>query len=193
MKKQSIKTKFNLREIDLKLIFIGALILISFIAPYLHIFLPKESTVKVFGFRNLRTFMYSFGLPVSLFACSCILTYATSFINKDNFKKLFLITSLLFNYTSVFNFIWIFWASSDLSKLQYYISLALISLIFTYTYFLFYKKYTNYTNLLKNNIKTLFNFMFSLTTKNYIKEEKEEEFAIYRIEVTDSVIINEKD
>ena len=53
-------------EIRVIYIFYGAVILLSFIAPYSHIFFDKASTIKVFGFNNLRTFMYAIGLPCSI-------------------------------------------------------------------------------------------------------------------------------
>lgn len=189
--KQSIKTKYSLRTTDLKFIIIGALILIAFIAPYLHIFLPKESTVKVFGFRNFRTFMYSFGLPLSLFACSNILIYASTFVKE--FKKPFTICGFLFNYTSIFHFVWIFWADTDLSRTQYYISIVAISLVFTLVYANFIILYNRHIESLKYKIKTLFTFIYSLNTNNYVKKSKHEDFAIKRIEVTDAVILEKNE
>lgn len=54
------------------------------------------------------------------------------------------------------------------------------------------KMYSGKINKLNQKIKTLFTFIYSLNTTNVIKEEKEREFAISRIEVTDEVILEKQ-
>ena len=119
----SIKTRFSFQTIALKLVYalIGAIILLAFIAPYLNIFLDKTSTVKVFGFKNFRTFTYVIGLPSSLMVCSFLLLYI-SLKTKYSIGRL---ASCLFLYSSLFQFIWIFWDAHDLPKTLYHISIAI--------------------------------------------------------------------
>lgn len=119
----SIKTRFSFQTIALKLVYalIGAIILLAFIAPYLNIFLDKTSTVKVFGFKNFRTFTYVIGLPSSLMVCSFLLLYI-SLKTKYSIGRL---ASCLFLYSSLFQFIWIFWDAPDLPKTLYHISIAI--------------------------------------------------------------------
>ena len=97
----SIKTRFSFQTIALKLVYalIGAIILLAFIAPYLNIFLDKTSTVKVFGFKNFRTFTYVIGLPSSLMVCSFLLLYI-SLKTKYSIGRL---ASYLFLYSSFFS------------------------------------------------------------------------------------------
>ena len=119
----SIKTRY-IQTIALKLVYalIGAIILLAFIAPYLNIFLDKTSTVKVFGFKNFRTFRaYVIGLPSSLMVCSFLLLYI-SLKTKYSIGRL---ASCLFLYSSFFQFIWIFWDAPDLPKTLYHISIAI--------------------------------------------------------------------
>jgi hypothetical protein len=122
----SIKTRFSFKTIGINFfyVFIGVIILLAFIVPYLSIFLDKTSTVKVFGFRNLRTFTYVIGLPSSLMVCSFLLLYI-SLKTKYSIGRL---ASYLFLYSSLFQFIWIFWDAADLPKTLYHISIAIASL-----------------------------------------------------------------
>ena len=123
-------------------IILGAVILFCFIAPYIHIFLDKSAKIKWFGFRNLRSFFYAFGLPLSLFACSSMFLFALNYQRDLKFKLYFTIIALLFNYSSIFHFFWIFWIRTpDFSKIQYYMSIVVISGVFTYVYYMFYKHY----------------------------------------------------
>ena len=125
----STKTKFNLHTIVIYSIHIvtGAIILLAFVAPYLNIFLDKTSTTKVFGFKNLRTFSYVIGLPISLLVCSFMLLY----ISLKTKYKIGKLASYLFLYSSLYQFIWIFWNAPDLPKKIYHISIAAASLVTT--------------------------------------------------------------
>lgn len=112
-------------EIRVIYIIYGAVILLSFIAPYSHIFFDKASTIKVFGFNNLRTFMYAIGLPCSILVCSYLLIIS----NIRAKTKLNRVAGYLFLYSSIFHFIWIFWPGSDLPENAYYFSIAISSLV----------------------------------------------------------------
>lgn len=91
-------------EIRVIYIICGVVILLSFIAPYSHIFFDKASTIKVFGFNNLRTFMYTIGLPCSILVCSYLLIIS----NMRAKTKLNRVAGYLFLYSSIFHSIWLF-------------------------------------------------------------------------------------
>ncbi len=121
-KAQAIGTKFLL-------VLLGAIIVMAVIAPYIHIFLDRKDTVEVFGFRNLRNFLYAIGLPISLFFCASLLFYTTKYIKEDSPKLYLKIVSSLFLWSSFFQFIWIFWDRQDLDKSFYYFSMIMLSAI----------------------------------------------------------------
>lgn len=154
----------------------------SFIAPYLHIELPKTSKVKVFGFRNLRSFMYAFGMPLSLFTCTSLFLYATSYIKEQKIKKIFLVISLMFNYTSIFHFVWIFWSQKDLPKGQYYLAISILSLVFVYTYYLFFRFRKSHVIKLQKALNTISHFAF-IGVKKYIHPDKMEDYEKDSIQV----------
>lgn len=72
-----------------------------------------------------------------------------------------------------------------------YTILFIIALIASYYFLeLLIKAYSKKIKKLHLNIKKLCSFMYSLNTNNFIKEEKEVDFAIKRIEVADFVILD---
>ncbi len=159
------------------------LTLICFIAPFIPILLDKNSEVEWFGFANLRFFLYAFGLPLSLFACSSFLLFVLKYINEIKFKLYFTIVALLFNYTSVFHFVWIFWIKApDFSEMHYYISIALISFIYIIVYYLFYKHYRLTISKLQNALNAISIFAFH-GVKKHIEEDKLDAYAKDSIEV----------
>ena len=127
----------NFQLIGNNLIYIlsGAAILFAFAAPYLHIFLNKRSTVKVFGFLNMQSFMYVIGLPCSLLVCSCLLLHLSLKVKE----RTVYMAAFLFLYSSFFQFIWIFWYKPDLPKSIYFISVALGSMIASYLIYLIFR------------------------------------------------------
>ncbi len=178
---QSTKTEYETQGAEgVNKIMIGViflLTLISFIAPYAPIFLDKTSKVEWFGFENLRFFLYAFGLPLSLFTCSSFFLFALKYVNEVKFKLYFTIVALLFNYTSFFHFVWIFWVKTpDFSELQYYISITGISIIYTAVYVLLYKHYKLTIHKLQNALNAISTFAFH-GVKKHIKEENFEDYA----------------
>jgi hypothetical protein len=162
---------------------ICALTLISFIAPYIPIFLDKTSEDEWFGFRNLRFFLYAFGLPLSLFACSSLLLFTLKYMNEFKLKLYLTIAAMLFNYTSIFHFVWIFWVKGpDFSEIQYHVSIVAISAIYTCVYILFYKHYQLSIHKLQNALNAISIFAFS-GVKKHIKEDSFDDYAKDSIEV----------
>ena len=173
---KSTKEKLKARTIGVKILFIitGVIILIGFIAPYVHIEMDRTSNVKVFGFRNLRSFFYSLGIPTSLLVCSSLFLYATNYINESGIKKYFVLTSLLFCYNSFFQYIWIFWSESDLSRGAYYTSIAGLSLVFSFAYYLLYKFYTPTIIKLKEALQEAISFFVG--AKKHVSEKNRKEY-----------------
>lgn len=130
-----IKLNFQLIGNSLINSFSGAAILFAFAAPYLHMFLNKTSTEKVFGFLNMQSFMYAIGLPSSLMVCSCLLLHLSFKVKQ----RTVYMASFLFLYSSFFQFIWIFWYEPDLPKSLYFISVALGSLVASYLIYLIFR------------------------------------------------------
>ncbi len=162
--------------IGVKILFtiIGVIILIGFIAPYLHIEMDKTSKIKVFGFRNMRSFLYSIGIPTSLLVCSSLFLYATNYIVESKMKKYFIFASLLFCYNSFFQYTWIFWAESDLSRGAYYASIAGLSLGFCGAYYLLYKFYVPTIVKLKDALQEA--ILFFVGAKKHIPKENQKEY-----------------
>ena len=184
MKYSLIKRKWLPQGIDLRLIFIGVVILVCLIAPYVHILVDNDSQVEWFGFSNLRVFLYSIGMPISLLCASCIILTATNFISDNKFKTYFISVALLFNYSSVFYLIWIFWSSSDLTETQYYMSIAGISLLFTIAYYIFYKHYHFTITKLQSALNAISRFAF-IGVKKHIHPDKMKDYNIDSIKSLD--------
>lgn len=173
---------------------IGVIVLLCFIAPYIHILLPKTSTVKVFGFRNLRSFMYAIGVPLSLFACATLFLFSLNYLEGNKqLKKYLQAIAFLFCYNAFFQFIWIFWATTDLSKPTYYTSIAFLSFFLLLIYFFLYKNYNSTTLYLKNTISVLFDFIVISTPKKYISKEDQKNYVEDYLELTHTISKNEKE
>ena len=173
---KSTKETSKAQTIGVNILFmlIGAIILIGFIAPYLHIEMDRTSTSKVFGFRNLRTFFYSIGIPTSLLICSSLFLYATNYINESRIKKYFVFVALLFCYNSFFQYIWIFWSESDLSRGTYYASIAGLSFGFCCAYYLLYKFYIPTIVKLKEALQEAISFFVG--AKKHIPKDNRKEY-----------------
>ena len=186
-----IKKKYKALPIEIKVlsVLVGAIIVLSFIAPYIHIILSKKSNIKVFGFNNLRGFMYAFGTPFSLLICSSLLTLASKYIFERVPKICFKICGLIFLYSSIFQFIWIFWAATDLPKSAYYISIAILSFVPILITNKIYNRYQLGIEKTKQSIRNLISFLYSLDKKGFIKEEKLIEYKKERGVLTNKTIL----
>lgn len=147
-----------------KYVMIGAIVLLSIIAPYIHMFFDKTSNKEIFGFTKMRDFLYAIGVPSSLLTCSMLLMYTLSLISDKKKQKYLMVVAVLFLFNSFFQFIWIFWSGSDLSNEAYYFSVIGLSILFTSVYFLIYQHYLY--NLSK--LKFAFNDLLALLIR--IKE-----------------------
>ncbi|WP_430412839.1 hypothetical protein [Kordia sp.] len=186
-----IKKKWKVLTIETKLLLsiFGAIIVLSFIAPYIHIPLSKTSIVKVFGFRNLRSFMYASGTPYSLLVCSFLLILASKYIFESVPKIFFKICGLVFLYSSIFQFIWIFWAATDLPKSAYYSSITVLSLVPIYIINRLYNKYQIGIEKTKQTIRNLISFLYSLDKKGYVKDDRLNEYRKERTIITQETIL----
>ncbi|MGH1384000.1 hypothetical protein [Kordia sp.] len=187
-----IKKKYKALPIETKvlIVLVGAIIVISFIAPYIHIFLSKTSKDKVFGFNNLRAFTYASGTPYSLLICSSLLILASKYIFERVPKICFKICGHIFLYSSIYQFIWIFWAASDLPKPAYYSSIAILSLIPILISNKIYSRYHLGIEKTKQSIRNLISFLYSLDKEGFIKDEKLIEYKKQRGTVTHKTILD---
>ncbi|CAL2078168.1 hypothetical protein [Tenacibaculum sp. 190524A02b] len=156
-------------------IFIGAVIILFVIAPYIHIFSDKTDRIKVFGFRNLRSFLYVIGLPMSLFLCSTLLFIASKYIEEKFVKSFFTKVSFLFLWSSFFQFIWIFWDRKDLPKSAYYISIIILSVVITLVFKQLLVARKSMLLKLKNAIASLSRFSF-IDAKKHIKSDSKDAY-----------------
>jgi hypothetical protein len=105
------------------------------IAPFLHILPSKESTEKIFGFTNMRTFLYAIGFPFSLFTVSVFVAFLANLIELRPYKKALKIGSITFISVSVYFIIWTFWYKKDFNVYAYYSAMGLASI--TTSYFIY--------------------------------------------------------
>lgn len=112
------KAKINL---FIFLMTLGAIV--AAIAPFSHIPFDKTSTVKVFGFRNARVFLYSLGMPVTIFLSSLIMSFTSNFIEIKLVYKVVRNVSIIFLSIALYYLIWTFTASSakDWNPIVYYL------------------------------------------------------------------------
>lgn len=123
----------------------------------------------------MRSFLYAIGLPISLLTCSLSLLYSTKFITIELPRKYFSIISLLFLWSSFFQFIWIFWDRQDLPKETYYTFIIVMSFL---TSFFFQKAIVQRKESLvklQGIINSLSRFSI-ITVKKYIPAENEGEY-----------------
>ncbi len=98
------------------------------IAPFVHILFPKESSEKVFGFPSMRVFLFSIGLPISLFILSLFIAFFSNFIELKEYKKSMRIGSICFLFTSSYFIIWTFWYRADFDIYLYYGAMVIVSI-----------------------------------------------------------------
>ncbi len=156
-------------------IILGVVIIAFITAPYLHMFVEKSSTEKVFGYKNIRYFVWIIGLPSSLLMCSLLLMKASSYIQEKNTKNFFTTISFLFIWSSLFQFIWIFWEIDDLPKSFYYASITILSCLTAIIFqkLILSKKET--ISKLRTIIDNLSRFSI-ISAKKYIEPEKEDAY-----------------
>lgn len=154
---------------------VGAIIILFVIAPYLHIFMESQDTNKVFGFKNMRSFMYVIGLPLSLFLCSSLLLMAAQYIKEKQIKIFFTIVAFLFFWSSFFQFIWIFWDRQDLPRVYYYSSLIILSLGVSLLYHKLFVWRRDITLKLQKVVDSLSRFSF-ITAKRHINPRSKEQY-----------------
>lgn len=181
-------------------------------APFYHIFYPKTAQEKLdleesyekgsiteadyrvekarlkekyryFGFTNKRRFLFSIGMPVSLFFCSFILIYISKFVVHRQVRAGAMISGITFHFTALYFIIWNLWAlkkGSDFPEWAYYTTIVLVSaaMVAANTNLLLFIA-RNREKLLEN-IKDLVGFILRATPK-----ERENEMFDVLEKVTD--------
>ncbi len=131
----SEKGKSNLQRIGINKfinVFIILSVIIGAIAPFLHIFFSKESTDKIVGFNNMRSFLFAIGLPVSLFVISLFVAFMSNLLELRAYKKSIQVSSLVFISIALYFIIWTFWYRDDFDIYLYYTFIGVISISSAY-------------------------------------------------------------
>lgn len=172
----SIKEMLKVQETEVKnktyLVVLGVAAVLFIVAPYIHIFIDKTSLNKVFGFKNLRSFLYVIGLPLSLFFCALLLLYATKYMPKNSPKKYFSTVAFLFLSSSFFQFIWIFWEREDLPESAYYTIISVLSIIMSFSFVKGIMNRKSTILKLQKALDSLSRFSFITVKKNIPKENE---------------------
>lgn len=177
----------GINRLTILLIIIGALTLIGDGAPYIHKAFPKKAKeivllenqydnreiskdlyqlrrnelkekYEVFGFTNMRRFLFAIGVALALFCAASIFFMSLLFTEHKVLKKAFLISSVSFLLNGLYYIIWVFWENKDLPELAYHLIIFTIAVLLTATFYYLYKYIANVaqTNkVLKGNLDTL--------------------------------------
>ncbi|WP_146169842.1 hypothetical protein [Kordia periserrulae] len=138
------------------LISIGAVI--GFTAPFIHIFLDKDSEIEVFGYYNARMFFYAVGIPITLFVGSVCTYFSSMFIHISLIKKIMTFISFMLMAISIYYITWSIWAKKDFNDYLYYSSIIILSLLVSYLFSILIKRTTKNAVRLSNigrNVKVL--------------------------------------
>ena len=160
--------------------------------PYAHVKYSPTDIEGIFGFKWMSSFLFALALPSVLIASGLLLNYLTIYLDSVivPFVKLLSFLTLA---SGCFFMAWTFYTTpDDFEPSTYYSALIALSFGFLVLTSLIQKAFIYSEEKLKQKIRILFTFIYSLNTTNVIKEEKEEEFAISRIEVTDKVILEKE-
>ena len=130
--KKILNTQTTENKSNLILIIITLGAIVAAIAPFLHIFCSRESTTEIFGYSNMRMFLYSAGMPFTLFITSLILTFVSNYIGDKIVYKTIRNISFIILAVAAYYIVWVFWAKKDLNPLFYYGMLILTALSFSY-------------------------------------------------------------
>ncbi|MFD2188014.1 hypothetical protein [Aquimarina celericrescens] len=144
---------WSLQEIGISK-FINLIIILGVIAgaiaPFLHILFPRESSEKIFGFPSMRVFLYSIGLPISLFILSLFIAFFANLIELKEYRKSMKIGSMCFLFTSSYFIIWTLWYRGDFNIYAYYSAMILASLLASYAISTFLRSTTKKITQLKS-------------------------------------------
>ncbi|UZO81353.1 hypothetical protein NBT05_02505 [Aquimarina sp. ERC-38] len=100
---------------------------------------------QVFGFTNMRRFLFAVGFPIALFSCSILMLFIARFSNDLYIKKGTLIGGTSFQTISLYFIIWSFWSFDegiyDFSETTYYLILAVTSITLSIGLYFIFKSF----------------------------------------------------
>ncbi len=141
----STKKKSNHQSIGIN-IFINTIIVIGVIlgaiAPFLHIIPSKESTIKVFGFNNMRAFLFAFGFPFTLFVLSIFIAFLANLLELRPYKRVIKLASITFTSVAMYFIVWTFWYRNDFDVYLYYSAICVVSILSSLGIFMLLKSVT---------------------------------------------------
>ncbi len=96
--------------------------IIAAIAPFLHVPFDRGSTERIFGFKNARIFLYSLGMPLTIWLGALIMSFTANFIEIRSVYKVQRYISIVFLSVAFYYLLWTFTASStrDWNPIIYY-------------------------------------------------------------------------
>ncbi|TPN82755.1 hypothetical protein [Aquimarina algicola] len=105
----------------------------------MHIIPSKESTVKVFGFNNMRAFLFAIGFPLTLFILSIFGAFLANLLELKPYKRVVKLASITFTSVAVYFIVWTFWYRNDFNIYLYYIAICIVSILSSYAIFMLLK------------------------------------------------------
>lgn len=138
-----------------------------------------RSSYKVFGFRNMSSFLDAIGNPIFIFSLGLILLLVSIFLKKKGYHAFS--SSLFFAFlTSLISFsvyfYWCFSSSWEIHKGFYIVGLIFASLFTVFFLSNFLKSYFNLAYIsdgtLDNVVKFLFDFIFIEIKDNHISKDE---------------------
>ncbi|CAL2095802.1 conserved membrane protein of unknown function [Tenacibaculum sp. 190524A02b] len=124
----------------------------------------KESK-KVFGFINLKIFLYHFGIAMCLFVYGVFNLFQSFYFERKNFSSKVLHGFIIF--ISLFKFYWVFQSYSDYSVFTY----SIVSVFSLFILVLFVKLRTKYQD---HNINRLRLYLYHISKKALLSANTEE-------------------
>jgi len=125
---------------------------------------------RVFGFKTLRTFTIGFFVRLPYLLFSFIILILSFNLKKVKYLSKAL-NFLIFNFffISFYHLVWFLWDSNDLPKSTYYIAIAIISIIFSFSFINLIKYFNNKDSIFKEKIRSLVSFI-TFSRENIVKE-----------------------
>ncbi|CAL2108630.1 conserved membrane hypothetical protein [Tenacibaculum sp. 190524A02b] len=128
----------------------------------------------VFGFNNLKVFLYQLGITVCLFVYGVFNLYRSFYFERKNFSNKLLHSFIIF--ISLFKFYWVFQSFKDYNVFTY----SVVSIFSLFILILFVRLKTKYED---HNINKLKKYLYEISKKALLSAKSEEK----REEILDMV------
>ncbi len=114
-------------------LFLGAVFLTGFIAPFIHIPFNNLGVEGVFGFKTMEGFLFSVGFPIFAIVMAILLYYASGFMPQGLVKS-FKVFAFLTGFIGFYFLIWSLnpFSDKDFHPAFYYGSMIIVSVSLSY-------------------------------------------------------------